>query len=51
MELDATGKVVRTWLGGTSTLAVCFNKEMATKSLFVPPHAPFYTSFEMSWRP
>ena len=51
MELDSSGKVARTWLKGASPLATCFNKEMATKSLFAPPHAPFYTSFEMSWRP
>jgi hypothetical protein len=51
MELDSGGKVVRTWLSGTSPLAICFNKEMATKSLFSPPRMPFYTSFEMTWRP
>jgi len=51
MELNSSGKVVHTWLQGTSVLAVCFNAEMAKKSLFTPPHAPFYTSFEMSWGP
>ncbi|WP_083918973.1 hypothetical protein [Rudaea cellulosilytica] len=51
MELDIAGKVIRTWLKGASPLAVCFNKEMATKRLFGPPRAPFYTSFEMTWRP
>jgi len=51
MELDSSGKVIRTWLQGKSALAVCFNGQMAKKSLFVPPHAPFYTSYEMSWEP
>jgi len=51
MKLDSTGKVIRTWLHGTSALAICFNREMSHKSLFVPPRAPFYTSFEMSWHP
>lgn len=50
MELDASGKVVRTWLKGNSAIAVCFNAGMSHKSLFKPPRAPFYTSFEMSWR-
>lgn len=49
MELDKSGKVVRTWLRGSSPIAVCFRQQMSTKSLFKPPRAPFYTSFEMSW--
>jgi len=51
MELDSSGKVVHTWLHGDSTLAVCFNEEMRKATLFAPPKAPFYTSFEMSWKP
>lgn len=47
-ELDATGKVVRTWRAGDSAFATCFEKKLGTRWLFVPPHAPFYTSFEMS---
>ena len=50
MELDASGKVVRTWRKGSSAIAVCFNGEMSHKSLFKPPKVPFYTSFEMSWQ-
>ena len=50
MELNASGKVVRTWLKGNSEIAVCFNQQMSRKTLFVPPRAPFYTSFEMSWK-
>jgi hypothetical protein len=50
MELDAGGKVERTWLSGSSSIATCFEKAMAKATLFAPPRAPFYTSFEMSWR-
>ena len=50
MKLDASGKVVRTWLRGQSSLAHCFNEEMAHKTLFTPPRAPFFTSFGMSWQ-
>ena len=51
MKLDASGKVVRTWLRGESSLAHCFNEEMSHKTLFTPPRAPFFTSFGMSWQP
>jgi hypothetical protein len=49
MELDASGRVVRTWLHGSTPLAQCFNREMAHKTLSKPPRAPFYTSFDMRW--
>jgi hypothetical protein len=48
VELDAAGKVVATWREGDSGFAVCFEKQLRALSLFAPPHAPFYTSFEMS---
>ena len=51
MKLDASGKVVRTWLRGQSSLAHCFNEEMSHKALFTPPRAPFFTSFALSWQP
>ena len=51
MELDSSGKVVRTWLHGGSALAKCFNQEMSKATLFAPPKTPFYTSFEMDWMP
>lgn len=47
-ELDASGRVVATWREGQSDFAVCFERKLGVRSLFVPPHAPFYTSFEMS---
>lgn len=51
VELDAAGKVVATWREGNSDFAVCFEKQLGALSLFAPPHAPFYTSFEMSMAP
>lgn len=47
-ELDAAGKVIATWRDGQSEFAACFEKKLRVRSLFVPPHAPFHTSFEMS---
>ncbi|WEN13642.1 hypothetical protein PY254_10290 [Rhodanobacter sp. AS-Z3] len=48
VELDAAGKVVMTWREGDSDFAVCFERRLGALSLMAPPHAPFYTSFEMS---
>lgn len=48
VELDAVGKVVTTWREGDSDFALCFERRLRALALFVPPHAPFYTSFEMS---
>jgi len=50
-ELDAAGRIVATWREGNSDFAVCFEKQLGRLSLFVPPRAPFYTSFEMSLAP
>lgn len=49
MELDAQGKVVRTWLQGSSPIGVCMRKYVSGKTLIVPPRAPFYTSLELSF--
>ncbi len=49
LELDATGKVMRTWREGESPIATCFEKTMQAQSLAAPPQAPFYTYFAMSW--
>ena len=49
MELDAQGKVVRTWLQGSSPIGVCMRKYVAGKTLIVPPRVPFYTSLELSF--
>jgi adenine-specific DNA glycosylase len=50
-ELDATGTVEKTWRKGSSELAVCFEKTMTGKTLVSPPKGPFYTSFEMTFKP
>lgn len=51
VELDASGKVLMTWRDGDSDFAACFERKLGMLSLFVPPHAPFYASFEMSMSP
>lgn len=50
-ELDATGKVVRTWREGATPLAICVQKQIAGKTLSAPRRAPFFTSFELSFTP
>jgi len=48
-ELDATGKVVRTWREGGTPLAICVQKRINGNTLAAPPRAPFFTSFELSF--
>ncbi|WP_334178840.1 hypothetical protein [Pseudoxanthomonas sp.] len=48
-ELDAGGKVVRTWREGSTPLAICVQKRIAASTLSAPPRAPFFTSFELSF--
>lgn len=50
VKLDLTGKVVATWRNGDSNFSICFERKVGELSLFTPPHAPFYTSFEMDMR-
>jgi hypothetical protein len=47
MELDASGRIVKTWRQGSSPISACFESSVMGKSLVSPPKAPFYTSFEM----
>ena len=49
MELDATGHVQRTWREGGSPLAICIQKYVRDKIVFVPPRAPFHTSLAISF--
>ena len=49
MELDAEGRVVRTWLQGSSPIGICLRKYVAGKVLVVPPRVPFYCSLELSF--
>ncbi|WP_411832120.1 hypothetical protein [Pseudoxanthomonas mexicana] len=50
-ELDAAGRVVRTWREGATPLAICFEKQLAQATLFTPPRTPFHTFIEMSFTP
>ncbi|HEY2347127.1 MAG TPA: hypothetical protein VGH80_14845 [Xanthomonadaceae bacterium] len=50
MELDASGKITRTWLKGDTAVAICFNKGLGGQTLAKPPHAPFYASYDMYWQ-
>ena len=49
MELGPDGKVVRTWLEGSSLLGMCFRKYVAGRTLLAPPRVPFFTSIELSF--
>ncbi len=49
MQLDAAGQVQQTWRQGPSPLAVCLQRYVRDKSLFVPPRAPFFTSIEVTF--
>lgn len=49
MQLDATGHVLRTWRQGGSPLAICIQRYVRDKVVFVPPRAPFHTSLAISF--
>ncbi len=49
MQLDADGRVQRTWRQGSSPLAICLQKFVREKTAFTPPKAPFYTALEVSF--
>lgn len=48
-ELDAAGRVQRTWREGGTPLAICVQKQINGQTLAAPPRAPFFTSFELSF--
>lgn len=48
-ELDARGKIVRTWRQGDTALAQCVERELNGRFLEAPPRAPFHVSFELSF--
>lgn len=50
MEVDATGRITRTWLQGSTAVATCFNEGMKAQTLAKPPHAPFYASYNMNYQ-
>ena len=43
MELDAQGRVARTWRGDDLPLTVCIQAKFDGVLLSVPPRAPFFT--------
>ena len=49
MALDASGHVQRTWREGGSPLAICLQRYVRDKVVFVPPRAPFHTSLVISF--
>jgi hypothetical protein len=49
MALDASGHVQRTWREGGSPLAICLQRYVRDKLVFVPPRAPFHTSLAISF--
>ena len=49
MALDAAGHVQRTWREGGSPLAICLQRYVRDKVVFVPPRAPFHTSLAISF--
>lgn len=48
-ELDARGKIARTWRQGDTALAKCVERELTGRFLEPPPRAPFHVSFELSF--
>lgn len=48
-ELDARGKIARTWRQGDTALAQCVERELSGRFLEPPPRAPFHVSFELSF--
>ena len=50
-ELDANGRVTKTWRRGDSPLALCIERDARGKLMFVPPHAPFHASLEVGFTP
>lgn len=51
VELDAGGRVARTWRRGDSPLALCIERQSRGKPMFVPPRAPFHASLEVGFEP
>ena len=49
MALDVSGHVQRTWRQGGSPLAICMQRYVRDKIVFIPPRAPFHTSLAISF--
>ena len=48
MRLDAQGLVQQTWRQGGSPLAICLQRYVRDKTVFMPPRAPFHTTLDIS---
>lgn len=51
LQLDAQGRVVRTWREGEEAVARCVDAGFVGKTLFVPPKAPLHAAFEFQVQP
>lgn len=51
IRMDAQGVVRDTWRQGSSPLAICLQRFVRGKQVFVPPRAPFHVSLEISFTP
>ena len=49
MRLDAAGQVRDTWRQGSSPLAICLQRYVRDKTVFVPPRVPFHAALEISF--
>jgi hypothetical protein len=49
--LDSAGKAQKTWLKGDSQFATCVRDKFAVATFFIPPKAPFYSSFDFKFKP
>ena len=49
MRLGAQDLVQQTWREGGSPLAICLQRYVRDKTVFVPPKAPFHTSLDISF--
>lgn len=47
MELDAQGRVVRTWRRDEDPLTTCFERHTMGTLMLVPPRVPFYTGIDL----
>lgn len=48
-QLDARGRIVRTWRQGDTALARCVEQELSGRVIETPPRMPFHISFELSF--
>ena len=48
LELDAAGRVMRTWHGDETPMTLCLERELRSKQFGSPPRAPFYTGMSLN---